>query len=80
MATLKEAFEPTLANNLPNGAVIIDRVFNSDGWVWLAYRADAFLPYVTWRSNRDSPGFTYSGNYFKEMQHAAFDFAERKEL
>lgn len=73
-------FNPDLANSLPNGAQIINRVQRRDGvWVWLGYFAGHAMPYVTWLANASSPGATYWGHYHETVEKAADDFHERTE-
>lgn len=70
-------FLPHDDRKLPNGAYILDRTYTGDTWVWLAYKAGDFMPFVTWVSNRDSPGDTYAGTYHMDLFSALDKYKER---
>jgi hypothetical protein len=74
----KEAFDITLANCLPNGAMILERRQSkgaSGGFVVLCCWEQSVAKYVTWRV--DSLGNAFWGHYHTDITSAAKDYAER---
>jgi hypothetical protein len=76
MLETTQAFDITVANCLPNGAMILERRKHPNGgYVVLCCWEQSAAKYVTWRV--DANGAAFWGHYYMDIAEAAKDYKER---